>query len=81
MHIIGSIMKNLHLVLFTLIFISVILLTITQDKPNILVIWGDEIEQSNISAYTMGMMEYQTLYNDYIANVGIIFNEYYGERS
>jgi len=41
MHIIGGIMKNLHLVLFTLIFISVILLTITQDKPNILVICGE----------------------------------------
>ncbi|SFK86275.1 arylsulfatase, partial [Shimia haliotis] len=31
-----------------------------QDKPNILVIWGDDIGQSNISAYTRGMMGYQT---------------------
>jgi len=29
-----------------------------QDQPNILVIWGDDIGQSNISAYTMGMMGY-----------------------
>ncbi len=43
-------MKKLHLVLFTLIFLSVSLLTIAQDKPNILVIWGDDIGQSNISA-------------------------------
>ena len=27
-----------------------------QDKPNILVIWGDDVGQSNISAYTMGLM-------------------------
>ncbi len=31
-----------------------------QDKPNILVIWGDDIGQSNISAYTMGLMGYRT---------------------
>jgi len=74
-------MKNLHLVLFTLIFISLILLTIIQDKPNILVIWGDEIEQSNISVYRMGMMEYQTPYVNRIAKEGIILSDYYGEQS
>ena len=31
-----------------------------QKKPNILVIWGDDIGQSNISAYTMGLVGYQT---------------------
>ena len=31
-----------------------------QDRPNILVIWGDDIGRSNISAYTMGMMGYRT---------------------
>ena len=30
------------------------------DKPNILVVWGDDIGQSNISAYTMGLMGYRT---------------------
>jgi len=74
-------MKNLHLVLFTLIFISVILLTITQDKPNILVIWGDEIEQSNISVYRMGMMEYQTPYVNRIAKKCIILYDYDDEQS
>ena len=52
-----------------------------QDKPNILVIWGDDIGQSNISAYTMGMMGYRTPNIDRIAREGIIFTDYYGEQS
>ena len=52
-----------------------------QKKPNILVIWGDDIGQSNISAYTKGMMGYQTPNIDRIANEGIIFTDYYGEQS
>jgi arylsulfatase len=51
------------------------------DKPNILVIWGDDVGQSNISAYTMGMMGYQTPNIDRIANEGMIFTDYYGEQS
>lgn len=50
-------------------------------KPNILVIWGDDIGRSNISAYTMGMMGYRTPNIDRIANEGIIFTDYYGEQS
>ena len=51
------------------------------DKPNILVIWGDDVGQSNISAYTMGVMGYQTPNIDRIANEGMIFTDYYGEQS
>ncbi|ADE55212.1 arylsulfatase [Coraliomargarita akajimensis] len=51
------------------------------DKPNILVIWGDDVGRSNISAYTMGMMGYTTPNIDRIANEGIIFTDYYGEQS
>ena len=51
------------------------------DKPNILVVWGDDVGQSNISAYTMGMMGYQTPNIDRIANEGMIFTDYYGEQS
>ena len=46
-------------------------------KPNILVIWGDDIGQSNISAYTRGMMGYQTPNIDRIANEGMLFTDYY----
>jgi arylsulfatase len=51
------------------------------DKPNILVIWGDDIGQSNISAYTMGMMGYRTPNIDRVAREGMIFTDYYGEQS
>ncbi len=51
------------------------------DKPNILVIWGDDIGQSNISAYTMGVMGYRTPNIDRIAREGMIFTDYYGEQS
>jgi arylsulfatase len=50
-------------------------------KPNILVIWGDDIGQSNISAYTKGVMGYRTPNIDRIANEGVIFTDYYGEQS
>ena len=50
-------------------------------KPNILVIWGDDIGQSNISAYTMGMMGYRTPNIDRVANEGMIFTDYYAEQS
>ncbi|MCL1140184.1 arylsulfatase [Shewanella pneumatophori] len=51
------------------------------DKPNILVIWGDDIGQSNISAYTFGMMGYKTPNIDSIAKEGMMFTDYYGEQS
>lgn len=50
-------------------------------KPNILVIWGDDIGQSNISAYTNGLVGYRTPNIDSIAKDGVIFTDYYGEQS
>jgi len=50
-------------------------------KPNILVLWGDDIGQSNISAYTMGLTGYRTPNIDRIAGEGMIFTDYYGEQS
>lgn len=52
-----------------------------QKKPNILVIWGDDIGQSNISAYTKGMVGYTTPNIDRIANEGKIFTDSYAEQS
>ena len=52
-----------------------------QDRPNILVIWGDDIGQFNVSAYNMGMMGYETPNIDRIADEGMIFTDSYGEQS
>jgi len=51
------------------------------DKPNIVVIWGDDIGQSNISAYTNGMMGYQTPNIDRMASEGIMFTDFYADQS
>lgn len=51
------------------------------DKPNIIIIWGDDIGQSNVSAYTKGLMGYQTPNIDSVANQGMIFTDYYAEQS
>ncbi|MCC4831149.1 arylsulfatase [Shewanella sp. 10N.7] len=50
-------------------------------KPNILVIWGDDIGQANVSAYTFGLMGYKTPNIDSIAKEGLMFTDYYGEQS
>jgi arylsulfatase len=50
-------------------------------KPNILVIWGDDVGQTNISAYTFGLVGYKTPNIDRIAKEGIMFTDYYGEQS
>jgi len=50
-------------------------------KPNILVIWGDDIGISNLSCYTHGLMGYKTPNIDRIANEGMRFTDSYGEQS
>ena len=51
-----------------------------QAKPNILIIWGDDIGIANVSAYSDGVMGYETPNIDRIANEGIRFLHYYGEQ-
>ncbi len=53
----------------------------TNNKPNILVIWGDDIGQFNISAYNNGMMGYRTPNIDSIGKNGAIFTDWYGQQS
>ncbi len=52
-----------------------------QKKPNILVIWGDDIGWSNISAYNLGMMGYKTPNIDRIAKEGALFTDWYAQQS
>ena len=52
-----------------------------QKKPNILVIWGDDIGISNLSCYSHGLMGYQTPNIDRLAKEGMMFTDCYGEQS
>ncbi|MFT5443253.1 MAG: arylsulfatase A-like enzyme, partial [Myxococcota bacterium] len=51
------------------------------DKPNILIIWGDDIGITNISVNSRGMMGYTTPNIDRIANEGMYLTDYYGDQS
>jgi len=50
-------------------------------KPNILVIWGDDIGGFNISAYNQGVMGYRTPNIDSLAREGAMFTDWYGQQS
>src|SRR5262245_44760864 len=50
-------------------------------KPNILVIFGDDIGQTNISAYSLGVVGYRTPNIDRLAREGMLFTDYYAENS
>src|SRR5262245_41793357 len=49
--------------------------------PNIVVSWGDDIGQSNVSAYSHGVMGYKTPNIDRVAKEGMMFTDYYAEQS
>jgi len=51
------------------------------EKPNILVIWGDDVGYWNVSAYNQGMMGYETPSIDSIANEGALFTDWYAQQS
>ena len=50
-------------------------------KPNILVIFGDDIGQTNVSAYSFGLMGYRTPNIDRLSREGMMFTDYYAEQS
>ena len=50
-------------------------------RPNILVIFGDDVGQTNLSAYSFGLMGYRTPNIDRIAREGMMFTDYYAEQS
>lgn len=67
-----------------LLSFGVLLLPLTSfaaDKPNILVVWGDDIGWYNISAYNQGVMGYRTPNIDRIAKEGALFTDWYGQQS
>jgi len=52
-----------------------------QKKPNILIIWGDDIGWFNVSAYNQGIMGYRTPNIDRVAKDGCLFTDWYGQQS
>jgi arylsulfatase A-like enzyme len=50
-------------------------------RPNIVIIWGDDIGQSDVSAYSHGLMGFKTPNIDRIAKEGVMFTDYYAEQS
>ncbi|MDG3583875.1 arylsulfatase [Galbibacter pacificus] len=72
-------MKNKSIIL-PIAFLLVNFL-IAQDKPNILVIWGDDIGWSNVGFNNNGLMGYKTPNIDRIANEGAVFTDWYGQQS
>jgi len=53
----------------------------TPTKPNIVIVWGDDIGQSDVSAYSRGLMGFHTPNIDRIAKEGVMFTDFYGEQS
>jgi arylsulfatase len=74
-------MKKTLLFIFLLLLIAPVAVDAAPKKPNILVIWGDDIGNHNISAYNNGIMGYRTPNIDRIANEGVMFTHYYAQQS
>ena len=69
------------LAIFSAVVLGPVSAQAQQKKPNILVIWGDDIGYWNVSAYNHGMMGYQTPNIDRIAKEGALFTDWYGQQS
>ena len=69
------------LVIFAIAMLAVPLTADAQKKPNILVIWGDDIGISNISAYHRGLMGGRTPNIDRLAREGLLFTDHYAHQS
>ncbi len=63
------------------LFFATVAFCADPNKPNILVIFGDDVGQTDISAYSMGLMGFHTPNIDRIAKEGLIFTHYYAENS
>ena len=76
-------MKKSQMFWITCLWVCVAALHLSaqQRKPNILVIFGDDIGYWNISAYNQGMMHYKTPNIDRLAHEGALFTDYYAQQS
>jgi arylsulfatase A-like enzyme len=74
-------MKALRFLLLAALAATPLLASAQGSKPNILVIWGDDIGGFNISAYNQGVMGYKTPNIDSLAKEGALFTDWYGQQS
>jgi arylsulfatase len=81
MKLIGRSLFMVAAILAVLAFIAGPVSAAKTKKPNILVIWGDDIGYWNVSYNNRGMMGYQTPNIDQLAREGMIFTDYYAEQS
>jgi arylsulfatase A-like enzyme len=74
--------NSLSLVIATGALFGVVGSVVAADKkPNIVIIWGDDIGQSDVSAYSMGLMGFKTPNIDRVAKEGVMFTDIYAEQS
>jgi arylsulfatase A-like enzyme len=69
------------LALASILALAALPVSAQQKKPNILILWGDDIGYWNVSAYNQGMMGYKTPNIDRIAHEGALFTDWYGQQS
>jgi arylsulfatase len=75
-------MKRTRILILGALALAIPAFARAQDKkPNVLVIWGDDIGTENISYYNRGMMGYQTPNIDRVGKEGVFFTDYYGQQS
>ena len=74
-------LRKLFVLLSIGLFVALPVAAQGTEKPNIVVIWGDDIGFTNLSIYSRGVMGYRTPNIDRIGNEGILFTDHYGEPS
>ena len=79
----GFFLKTTSVLFVTLVGLALVMSPgdVQAKKPNILVIWGDDVGVHNISAYNHGIMGYQTPNIDRIAKEGALFTDSYAQQS
>src|SRR5208283_4875232 len=78
-----QVVRKVFFMLFLLLTVMALFIgpAFATDKPNIVIIWGDDIGQSDVSAYTMGLMGFHTPNIDRVAKEGMTFTDFYAEQS
>src|SRR5580765_3632961 len=77
----NALQQKLYSIMIIMLAFTMATNLFAQKKPNIVIIWGDDIGYWNISAYNLGMMGYRTPNIDRIAKEGALFTDWYGQQS